>query len=271
MPSTGRGRRSVHFRVVCTAAVGCVVMGMQRERAVPLCVTCGQLTSANLVAPRQRKCVACRGTQPGRADSPGTPHDPHAAVRARAQTRRCGAWAGVPGRLRRLYRTERDAIPRIVPADRARKRAVSRALRALERQHRPRYAKLYQQELMRARSQPGPRRLGRPPGTADRLTIAPEARSTWSRDGLAAAGPASKGREPSSGPGCRRSGKVPPTCSPKGCRRPRSLANSASPGRPRSGGTPAGEAVGPQRCKAVAPAAIPRFPTVNCRRSNGRS
>jgi len=187
-------RRRVHFRVVCTAAVGCVVMGLKRDAAVPLCVTCGQLTSADQFAPRRRKCVACRGTQPGRADSPGAPNDPHAAVRARARDqalRRLGL--EYLDAYRRLYRTERGAIPRTVPADRARKRAASRALRALERQHRPRYVELYQQELAGARSQPGPRRPGRPPGGPDRLTIASESRSTWSRDGAGGRRPCPQG------------------------------------------------------------------------------
>jgi hypothetical protein len=56
-------------------------------------------------------------------------------------------------------------------------------LRAVERQHRGRYDELYQQELKRARSQRHPRRPGRPAGTPDRLTIAPDAASTWRRDG----------------------------------------------------------------------------------------
>jgi integrase/transposase len=84
---------------------------------------------------------------------------------------------------RALYRTERRAIPDTVPTDRAYKQAVSRALRALERQHRPRFDELYQQEFKQARSQPHPRRPGRPAGTPDRLTIAPEAASTWQPNG----------------------------------------------------------------------------------------
>jgi hypothetical protein len=90
----GRRRRSVHFPVVCNAtAVGCVAMGVKRDPAVRLCVTCGQL-----------KCVACQQTQPSRADRPGKPHDPHAAVPARARPGAAACRAGTPGRLP-------DAVP----------------------------------------------------------------------------------------------------------------------------------------------------------------
>jgi len=179
--------RSVHFRVVCNGgAVGCAAMGMKGDPAVRLCITCGQLKAADQFAPRRRKCVACEQAQPGRGDRPGRPRlrDPHAAVRARARDqalRRLGLeHLDV---CRELYRAERRAIPDRVPADRARSLAVSRALRMLERQHRHRYKELYQQELKRARSQPHPRRPGRPPGAPDRLTIAPKTELTWRRDG----------------------------------------------------------------------------------------
>ena len=84
---------------------------------------------------------------------------------------------------RKHYQAERRAIPSTVPADLARKRAVSRALRAVERQHRPRYGELYQQELKRTRSQRHPRRPGRPAGIPNRLTIASEPASTWQPNG----------------------------------------------------------------------------------------
>jgi integrase/transposase len=128
--------------------------------------------------------MACQQTQPSRADRPGRSHDPHAAIRARARAqalRRLGLEH--LDAYRTLYQAERRAIPDTVPTARARKQAVSRALRALEQQHRPRYAELYQQEFQQARSQPHPRRPGRPVGTPDQLTMAPEAASTWRRDG----------------------------------------------------------------------------------------
>ena len=84
---------------------------------------------------------------------------------------------------RKHYQAERRAIPSTVPADLARKRAVSRALRAVERQHRPRYGELYQQELKRTRSQRHPRRPGRPAGIPNRLTVASEPASTWQPNG----------------------------------------------------------------------------------------
>jgi integrase/DNA invertase Pin-like site-specific DNA recombinase len=160
-------------------------MGVKRDPAVRLCVTCGQLKSADQFAPGRRKCLTCQQTQPSRADRPGTPHDPHAAVRARARNqalRRLGLEH--LDAYRTLYQAERQAIPHTVPTARARKQAASRALSALARQHRSRYAELYQQEFTRARSHPHPRRPGRPAGTPDRLRIAPEAASTWRRDGV---------------------------------------------------------------------------------------
>jgi len=171
-------------------------MGMKGDPAVRLCVTCGQLKAADQFAPPRRKCVACQQAQPGRGDRPGRPRlrDPHAAARARARDhalRRLGLkHLDV---YRELYRAERRAIPDSVPTDRARSLAVSRALRMLERQHRHRYKELYQQELKRARSQPHPRRPGRPPGAPDRLTIAPKTESTWRRDGAGHRPPRERG------------------------------------------------------------------------------
>ena len=222
----------------CNAtAVGCVAMGVKRDPAVRLCVTCVQLESADQFAPGRRKCVACQQTQPSRADCPGRPHDPHAAVRARARDqalRRLGLEH--LDAYRTLYQAERRAIPDMVPTARARKQTVSRALRALERPHHSRYVELYQEEFQQARSQPHSRRPGRPAGTSDRLTITPRAASTWRRNG------AGRRRPRQQGEGARQRAELQaiqeraPTCSPKGYGRPRSLANSVSPGSPRSGG-----------------------------------
>jgi transposase len=159
-------------------------MGVKRDPAVRLCVTCGKLKAADQFGPRRRKCVVCQQTQPSRADRSGTPHDLLAAVRDRARDRaRRRLGLEHLDAYRELYRAKRREIPDTVPADQARKRAVGRALRALEQQHGPRYEQLYQQEFTQARSQPNPRRPGRPAGSPDRLTIAPEAASTWQRDG----------------------------------------------------------------------------------------
>jgi transposase len=168
-------------------------MGVKRDPAVRLCVTCGQLKSADQFE-RPRKCVACQRLRPSRADGPGTPQDFHDAVRARARhqaRRRLGL--EYLDAYRALYRAERRAIPDTVSADLARKRAVSRALRALEREHRPRYRELCQQELERVRSQSHPRRPGRPPGTPGQLTIAPTAASTWRRNGAGRPQPRQQG------------------------------------------------------------------------------
>jgi transposase len=169
-------------------------MGVRRDPAVRLCVTCGQLKSADQFAPGRGKCVACQQTQPSRADRPGTPHDHRPAIRARARDqalRRLGLEH--LDAYRTLYQAERRTIPDTVPTARARKQALSRALRALERQHHSRYAELYQQEFQQARSQPHPRRPGRPAGTPDRLTITPEAASTWRRNGAGRRRPRQQG------------------------------------------------------------------------------
>jgi hypothetical protein len=224
-------------------------MGVKRDPAVRLCVTCVQLKSADQFAPGRRKCVACQQTQPSRADCPGRPHDPHAAVRARARDqalRRLGLEN--LDAYRTLYQAERRAISEMVPPARARKQTVSRALRALERQHHSRYVELYQ-----ARSQPHSRRPSRPAGTSDRLTITPGAASTWRR-------PAPFRRRPrQQGEGARQRAEL--QAIQEGVR-PSSVAGQLGVARQSAvSGAPTGEAVGPQRCAAVALAAIPRFPT----------
>ena len=170
-------------------------MGMKRAPAVRLCVTCGQLKSANQFAPSRRKCVVCQSTGSGRGRRARTQHDPHASIHARARDqalRRLGREH--LDAYRAYYQAERRAISSTVPADLARKRAVSRALRALEGQHRPRYGELYQQELRRARSRRHLRRPGRPDGTRARLTIRAEPASTWQPDG-AGGGQSRQGEE----------------------------------------------------------------------------
>jgi hypothetical protein len=80
-------------------------MGVNRDPAVRLRVTCGQLKSADQFAPGRGKWVACQQTQPSRADRPGTPHDPHAAIRGpSARPGAAAPGAGGPGRLP-------DAVP----------------------------------------------------------------------------------------------------------------------------------------------------------------
>ena len=159
-------------------------MGMKRDPAVRLCVSCGQLKSADQFEPRRHKCVACQSARPGRAERPGARHDPHASLHTRARDqalRRLGQEH--LNAYRKHYQAKRRAIPSTVPADLARKRAASRALRAVERQHRPRYSELYQQEVKRTRSQRHQRRPGRPAGTPNRLTIASEPAPTWQPGG----------------------------------------------------------------------------------------
>jgi integrase len=154
-------------------------MGVKRDSAVRLCVTCGKLKAADRFPPGRRECLTCQ----------------RPAVQDRARDRalrRLGLEYLEAYRV--LYRAERRAIPDTVPTDRARKRAMGRALRALARQHHPRYAELYQLELEQARSQSHPRRPGRPAGTPDRLTIAPEAAPTWRRDGAGRRQPGHPGK-----------------------------------------------------------------------------
>jgi integrase/transposase len=163
-------------------------MGTKREPAVRLCVTCGQLKSADHFAPGRRKCVACQRTgsrraQRARGQRARTQYDPHASIHARARDqalRRLGLEH--LDAYRAYYQAKRRAIPSTVPADLARKRAVSLALRALERQYRRRYGELYQQELRRDRSRRHLRRPGRPAGTHNRLTIGAEPAWTWQPD-----------------------------------------------------------------------------------------
>lgn len=201
--TVSRPRRSVRFQVVCNAtAVGCVAMGVKRDPAVRLRVTCGQLKSADQFAPGRRKWMACQQTQSSRADRPGTPHDPTPPSGPERETRRCGPWG------------------------RSTWTPTGRCTRPNGGRYQTRF---------------------RPPGPASRRSAVRSGR--WSH---------------STTP-CRQSGNASPTCSPKGHRRPRSLANSALLGRPRSPGATAGEAVARQRCAAVASAAIPRFSTACCR------
>ena len=111
------------------------------------------------------------------------------------ETRHCGAWGASTwtptGRT-----TRRSGVRYQAPSHRtlARKRAVNRALRALQRQHRLRYGELYQQELRRARSRRHLRGPGRPAGTSNRLTVRAEPASTWQPDG-AGGGQSRQGEE----------------------------------------------------------------------------
>jgi hypothetical protein len=64
-----------------------------------------------------------------------------------------------------------QASPPGTRAGKARRRAVGKGLSDLADQHGERYEDLYQQELEGARSEPGPIRRGRPPGSRDQLAI----------------------------------------------------------------------------------------------------
>jgi integrase len=159
-------------------------MGRKRAPAIRLCVTCGQLKSANQFEPGRYKCMACQSAGRRRWRPARTQHDPHASLHARARDqalRRLGREH--LDAYRAYYWAERRVIPSTVPADLARKRAVNGALRALEGQHRARYGELYQEELRRARSRRHLRRPGRPAGARDRLTIRAGPAWTWQPDG----------------------------------------------------------------------------------------
>lgn len=170
-------------------------MGTKRAPAVRLCVACGQLKSAKHFAPGRLRCLACQQAGSKRRRRARTPHAPRASLHARARDqalRRLGREHLAAYRAH--YRAERRAIPSTVPTDLARKRAVSRALRAVEKQHRPRYDELYQQELRQARSRRQLRPPGRPAGTRDRLTTRAGPAWTWRPDG-AGGGPSRQGAE----------------------------------------------------------------------------
>jgi transposase len=171
-------------------------MGMKRAPAVRLCVTCEQLKSADQFAPGRYKCLACQSAGRRRRRRPTrTQHDPHASLHGRSRDqalRRLGREH--LDAYRAHYQAQRREIPSTVPADLARKRAVNRALRALQRQHRLRYGELYQQELRRARSRRHLRGPGRPAGTSNRLTVRAEPASTWQPDG-AGGGQSRQGEE----------------------------------------------------------------------------
>lgn len=158
-------------------------MGVNRDPAVRLRVTCGQLKSADQFAPGRGKWVACQQTQPSRADRPGTPHDPHAAVRARARDQALRHLG--PEHLdayRTLYQAERRTIPDTVPTARAGKQAVSRALRALEPQHHPLQAVRERVADLFAQGVP-------PSSVARQLSVARQTAVTW-RDGWRSGGTA---------------------------------------------------------------------------------
>ena len=247
------------FPVVCNAtAVGCVAMGVKRDPAVRLCVTCVQLESADQFAPGRRKCVACQQTQPSRADCPGRPHDP--PRRRPGPSARPGAaasGAGKPGRLP-------DAVPGRTAG--GIRNGSTRPGPQADGQPRPQGTRAAA-PLPLCRAVPSsvttPFEAARP--TGGHLRSAHD--YARGRVDVAAACPIPPPTTPARG-GSQTAGR---TAGNPGTRRrpvrPRGTAvlgrwpTRCRQGSPRSAGTPTGEAVGPQRCAAVAPAAIPRFPT----------
>ena len=164
-------------------------MGAKPGPAVRQCSDCGQLKSADQFRPTRARRLACLACQAARKIDHTSAQDRHgsAVVHARARDRALRRLAGEHvDTYREIYGTKLLGIPATLPKSRARRRAVSQALRAVEQQHRPRYQQLYREELAKARSEPLPVRRGRPPGAPDRLSIGSQsAGSTWRRDGSA--------------------------------------------------------------------------------------
>lgn len=129
-----------------------------------LCVTCGQLKSADQFKPRQRKCRTCQARQGHHPD--GAHKQPgQAAVCTRARDRAPRRLAAEHVEIYRQLKAQRLATaPAALPRQRAQGRAVSQALSELGKQYPQYYRALYEQELERARSEPAPIRRGRPPG-----------------------------------------------------------------------------------------------------------
>jgi transposase len=162
-------------------------MGAKLGPAVRLCSDCGQLKPADQFPPGRARRLACLTCQAVRKTGRTSAQDRHrsAAEHARARNRALRRLAGEHvDTYREFYGAKLLAIPATIPRSRARRRAVSQALRAVEQQHRPRYQQLYREELAKARSKPLSLRRGRPPGAPDRLSIGSQsAGSTWRRDG----------------------------------------------------------------------------------------
>jgi hypothetical protein len=209
-------------------------MGVKRDPAVRLCVTCGKLKSADQFAPRRRKCLACQRLQPSRANRPGTPHDPHDAARARARDqalRRLGLEH--LDAYRELYRAKRRQSPDTAPAARpATGRSAARSG----------HWSSSSAHAMSSCTSRSSRELGRKPirdGPAGRWAAQIDSRSRRKRHrrgggmGRATANPARMGSGRGDGPLRRRSGNALSHCFARAARPPPSPRNSASPGRPR--------------------------------------
>ena len=247
-------------------------MGMKRDPAVRLCVTCGQLSQPISLSRVDTNAWRVRVRGPGALSALEHGTTPMLSIHARARDqalRRLGQEH--LNAYRKHYQAEGRAIPSTGPADLARKRAVSRALRAVERQHRPRYGELYQQELKRTRSQRHPRRPGRPAGIPNRLTIASEPASTWQPNGAGGRPSHQKEEEEVTTQRAKLQAirERAAELFAEAALPPPSPTNSTSPDRPRPSGGPAGNPVAPPHCETEGSAASPRFPTASCRRSSG--
>jgi transposase len=141
--------------------------------ALRLCVRCKQLKPGSAFPPRRRVCTTCQPTPGARRRPSRSSQRQREATRARGRALR---------RLALEYRDDYRAAcqrrlpassPELSPAEerKARKQAVGHGLSDLADQHPQRYKQLYRQELRRARSEAGPIRQGRPPGSRDQLAI----------------------------------------------------------------------------------------------------
>jgi hypothetical protein len=239
--------------MICNAAaVGYVAMGVKRDPAVRLCVTCGKLKSADQFAPRRRKCVACQRLQP---------------TRARDQALRRLGLEHLDV-YRELYRARRREIPDTVP------RPGPASKRLAARSGRWSSSTVHAMSSCTRRSS---RELGRnpirggPAGRRGAQTGSRLRRKRYRRGGgmgRATANPARTGSGRGDGLTRKRSGNALSPGFARAARPPPSPRNSASPGRPRHSGGLAGNRVAPQHYETDGLAGSPQCPTASCRPSS---
>jgi hypothetical protein len=155
----------------------------------------------------------------------------------------------LPDDYRAACQRRLQASPPGTRAGKARRRAVGKGLSDLADQHGERYEDLYQQELEGARSEPGPIRRGRPPGSRDQLAIrsASFARTWPHQPGRPRPRPRPR-MGPALSPRVRAVPSVRRCCSAKATRLPQLLSSWASPRKPSSAGGPAGVGSARPRC-----------------------
>ena len=177
----------------------------RQNPAVRLCVRCKQLKAAAAFPPSRRVCTTCQPTQEPRRRRRGDPQRVVEATRARGRALRRLALE-YPQDYRAACQRRLEASPAGLSPKLARRRAVANGKSDLADQHPERFAKLYRQELQRARSELGPIRQGRPPGARDQLAIRS---ASFARTWRPPDSPDSASAEPSDGASTGATGQTP--------------------------------------------------------------